>query len=386
MKERLVVVHYHEVALKGNNRNFFESVLVTNLKKSIDRKDFKSIERRYGRILVFLTDNADKTNVREKIKNVFGVANFSFAYQGSRDLEILKNAIWEKVKDKNPNSFRVTAKRSDKSFPSTSQKIAEDVGAFLFKKFKTVKVSLKNPDLNCYIEIGEKNSFFYFKKEKAYAGLPVGTAGRVLSLISSGFDSPVASWRMMRRGCKVLYVHFFSYPYTTKASYENVKEIVKKLDDFQFGSKIFFVPFADIQKEISIKSPSSKRVILYRRIMLKIAEILAKREGIKALVTGDSVGQVASQTLDNIFVISEAVNMPILRPLIGDNKNDIIDRASEIGTYELSAQPYEDCCSLFVPGSPETHGKLDEILKIEEELNIDKMLEDSISKTEIVKI
>jgi len=386
MEEKLVVVHYHEVALKGNNRDFFEIVLVDNLKKSINKKDLKSVERRYGRVLVFLSDGADKDRVREKIRNVFGVANFSFAYQCSRNLEILKNAIWEKVKDKNPNSFRVTVKRSDKSFPSTSQKIAADIGAFLFKKFKNVKVDLKRPDLNCYVEIGEKNSFFYFKKEKAYSGLPVGTAGRVLSLISSGFDSPVASWKMMRRGCKVVYIHFFSYPYTTKASYENVKALVKKLNDFQFGSKIFFVPFADIQKEISMKSPSSQRVILYRRVMLKIAEILAKREGIKALVTGDSVGQVASQTLDNIFTISEAVKIPILRPLIGDNKNDTIDKALEIGTYELSAQPYEDCCSLFVPGSPETHGKLDEILEIEKGLNIDKMLEDSISKTEIVKI
>jgi thiamine biosynthesis protein ThiI len=386
MEERLVVIHYHEIALKGNNRDFFESVLVDNLKKSINKKDFKSVERRYGRVLVFLTDNTDESSIREKIKNVFGVANFSFGYQSSRDIEVLKNAIWEKIKDKSPKSFRVTAKRSDKNFPSTSQKIAEEIGGFLFEKFKNIKVDLKNPDLNCYVEIGDKNSFFYFKKEKGYSGLPVGTAGRVLSLISSGFDSPIASWKMMRRGCKVLYVHFFSYPYTTKASYENVKEIVKKLDRFQFGSKIFFVPFADIQKEISIKSPSSQRVILYRRIMLRIAEILAKREGIKALITGDSVGQVASQTLDNIFVISEAVNMPILRPLVGDNKNDIIDKASEIGTYELSAQPYEDCCSLFVPGSPETHGKLDEILKIEKELNIDKMIEGSISKTEIVKI
>jgi len=386
MQNRLVIVHYHEVALKGNNRDFFESVLVDNLKKSINKKDFKSIERRYGRILVFLTGDADEFSVREKIKNVFGVANFSFGYQNSRDIEVLKDTIWEKIKTTNPKSFRVTAKRSDKSFPSTSQKIAENIGAFLFGKFKDVKVDLKNPELNCYIEIGEKSSFFYFKKEKAYSGLPVGTAGRVLSLISSGFDSPIASWKMMRRGCKVVYIHFFSYPYTTKASYENVKEIVRKLDRFQFGSKIFFVPFADIQKEISIKSPSSQRVILYRRIMLRIAETLAKRERIKALVTGDSVGQVASQTLDNIFAISDAVNIPILRPLVGDNKNDIIDRASEVGTYELSAQPYEDCCSLFVPGSPETHGKLKVIYKLEEDLDIDKMIEDSISKTEIVKI
>jgi len=386
MEERLVVIHYHEIALKGNNRDFFESVLVDNLKKSIDKEDVKSIERRYGRVLVFLSEKADEDSVREKVKNVFGVANFSFSYQSSKNLNILKKAMWEKVKDKEPKSFRVTVKRSDKSFSGTSQEIAVDIGSFLFEKFKNVKVDLKNPDLHCYVEIGEKNSFFYFEKEKAYAGLPVGTAGRVLSLISSGFDSPVASWRMMRRGCKVVYVHFFSYPYTTKASYENVKAIVEKLDRFQFGSKIFFVPFSDIQKEISVKCPSAQRVILYRRIMLRIAETLAERSGIKALITGDSVAQVASQTLDNIFVISEAVKIPILRPLIGDNKNDIIDIASDIGTYELSAQPYEDCCSLFTPGSPETHGKLDVILKLEEGLGIDKMIEDSISKVEIVKI
>ncbi|MBI3671670.1 tRNA 4-thiouridine(8) synthase ThiI [Candidatus Azambacteria bacterium] len=386
--ERVIIIHYHEVALKGNNRDFFENTLIENIKKSLVREDYSVVEKRYGSIIAHLNESADEELARSRIKKVFGVANFAFGFASKLDLATLKNDIWAHLKENPiPRTFRVTAKRSNKNFPKNSQEVAVDVGSFLYEKFEGMaKVDLKDPKLNCFCEIGERNSFFYFKKEKGYAGLPVGTAGKVLSLISSGFDSPIASWKMMRRGAKVVYLHFHSYPYTTKASVENVKAIIKKLDEYQFGSKAYFVPFAEIQKEISVKVHASQRVILYRRFMLRIAERIAKKEGIKALVTGDSLAQVASQTLDNIFVISQAVSMPILRPLIGDNKNDIIDIATEIGTYEISSQPYEDCCSLFMPSSPETHGKLDMVLQEEKKLDIESMINDALNNVEIFKI
>ncbi len=387
MNKEVAIIHYHEIALKGKNRDFFENVLLQNIKKSLEEQDYLKVERRHGRIVVFLNFEADKQRVRSKLKKVFGIANFSFGFASALDFELLKKDIWNELKGKDiPETFRVTAKRSNKNFPKNSQEIAVELGSFLFEKFEgKAKVNLKNFKLNCFCEVGEKNIYFYFKKEKGYAGLPVGTAGRVMSLISAGFDSPVASWKMMRRGAKVVYIHFHSYPYTTKASSENVKALIKKLDEYQFGSKVYFVPFVDIQKEISAKCPSSQRVILYRRFMLRIAEKLAEKEEIKALVTGDSLGQVASQTLDNIFVIAESVKMPILRPLIGENKNDIIDLASEINTHDISAQPYEDCCSLFLPTSPETHGKIDMILQLEKKLNVEDMIKKAISEVEIFK-
>lgn len=383
---KVVIIHYHEIALKGGNREFFERKLVENLKKILSQDDYNNIKNQYGRVLVFLKDGADESRIKEKIQKVFGIANFAFGSEVALDLDVLKENIWESIKDKNPTSFRVTVQRSNKSFPKTSQEIGKEIGGFLYNKFNgKVKVDLKNPELNCFIEIADKSSFFYFNKEKGYAGLPVGTAGKVVSLISSGFDSPVASWKMMRRGCKVIFVHFHSYPYTKKESYENVKEIVKILNEYQFGSKLYMAPLADIQKEISIKAPSKDRIILYRRFMLRIAEKIAQKEGAKALITGDSLAQVASQTLDNIYVISEAVKMPILRPLIGENKNDIIDMSQEINTYEISSKPYEDCCSLFVPGKPETHGKIEDILNIESVFDVESMVRDAVEKSEVIR-
>lgn len=383
---KVVIIHYHEIALKGGNREFFERKLVENLKKILSQDDYNNIKNQYGRVLVFLKDGADESRIKEKIQKVFGIANFAFGSEVALDLDVLKENIWESIKDKNPTSFRVTVQRSNKSFPKTSQEIGKEIGGFLYDKFSgKVKVDLKNPELNCFIEIADKSSFFYFNKEKGYAGLPVGTAGKVVSLISSGFDSPVASWKMMRRGCKVIFIHFHSYPYTKKESYENVKEIVKILNEYQFGSKLYMAPLADIQKEISIKAPSKDRIILYRRFMLRIAEKIARKEGAKALITGDSLAQVASQTLDNIYVISEAVKMPILRPLIGENKNDIIDMSQEIVTYEISSKPYEDCCSLFVPEKPETHGKIEDILNIERVFDVEGMVNEAVEKSEVIR-
>ena len=404
-----ILIHYHEISLKGRNRPFFERALLKNIKMSVPESAITRADILFGRIVVGLKGEADEKLIKESVRRVFGVANFSFAFALPSDfeklaeqtLEILKNKDFtplEKSRHKRLKSrllarrslagfktFRVTAKRADKNYPLTSQEVNEKLGALIVRKLGK-KVDLENPDLNCFVEIVSDSAFLYFEKEKGPGGLPVGTAGKVLSLLSSGFDSPVASWQLMRRGCRVDFIHFHSYPQTSKESQENVWEIVKVLNQYQFSSKLFLIPFLDIQKEISVKSEDARsRVVLYRRFMMRIAEQIARKENYGALVTGDSLGQVASQTLENIGVISQATIMPIFRPLIGTNKEDIIDTARQIGTYEISARPYDDCCSLFLPEHPETRAKLEVILEIEKKLDEDKLISEAVGGIEVVE-
>ena len=380
-----ILIHYHEISLKGRNRPFFERALLKNIKMSVPESAITRADILFGRIVVGLKGEADEKLIKESVRRVFGVANFSFAFALPSDFDKLAEQAPAILKDKNFKTFRVTAKRADKNYLLTSQEVNEKLGALIVRKLGK-KVDLENPDLNCFVEIVSDSAFLYFEKEKGPGGLPVGTAGEVLSLLSSGFDSPVASWQLMRRGCRVDFIHFHSYPQTSKESQENVWEIVKVLNQYQFSSKLFLIPFLDIQKKISAKSEdASQRVVLYRRFMMRIAEQIAKKEGYGALVTGDSLGQVASQTLENIGVISQAAQVPIFRPLIGTNKEDIIDTARQIGTYEISSRPYDDCCSLFLPEHPETRAKLEVILEIENKLDDDKLISEAVGGMEVVE-
>jgi len=380
-----ILIHYHEISLKGRNRPFFERALLKNIKMSVPESAITRADILFGRIVVGLKGEADEKLIKESVRRVFGVANFSFAFALPSDFDKLAEQVPAILKDKNFKTFRVTAKRADKNYLLTSQEVNEKLGALIVRKLGK-KVDLENPDLNCFVEIVSDSAFLYFEKEKGPGGLPVGTAGKVLSLLSSGFDSPVASWQLMRRGCRVDFIHFHSYPQTSKESQENVWEIVKVLNQYQFSSKLFLIPFLDIQKKISAKSEdASQRVVLYRRFMMRIAEQIAKKEGYGALVTGDSLGQVASQTLENIGVISQAAQVPIFRPLIGTNKEDIIDTARQIGTYEISSRPYDDCCSLFLPEHPETRAKLEVILEIENKLDDDKLISEAVGGMEVVE-
>ncbi|MEK7493621.1 MAG: tRNA uracil 4-sulfurtransferase ThiI, partial [Patescibacteria group bacterium] len=354
MMQKVLLIHYHEMSLKGANRPFFERILQDNIKKALPKDAYTSCEICYGRIMVRLTENADEEAVRSHIRAVCGIANFAFASLLSYDFSLLCEEVLGALSAREFTTFRVTARRADKQFPLNSKEINEQLGALIVTRLGK-RVNLEHPDVNCHIEIVGKHIFLYFEKEKGCGGLPVGSGGKVLSLISSGFDSPVASWKMMRRGCVVTFIHFHSYPYTSQASQENVKEIVKALTKFQYRSTLIYVPFLEIQKTITAASiPEGLRVVLYRRFMMRIAQRVAAQEECKALVTGDSLGQVASQTLENIAAISAVVTMPIFRPLIGENKDDIIATATTIGTAAISAQPYEDCCSLFVAKHPET--------------------------------
>lgn len=389
---KVIIIHYAEIALKGENRRSFENRLVENIKHAFIGLEFKKIERLSGRILVTVFPENKIENFERALNNVFGISHFSFGWEVDADLEEIKKILSDVLRKeisrrmerkKTVSTFRVTASRAEKNFPLTSDEINYKIGEYIFEELGLgLKVNLKNPDINCFIEIVGKKALLYFDKIKGVGGLPVGVSGKVLSLISSGFDSPVAAWRLMKRGARVHYIHFHSYPRTSKASINNVKNLVKILDKYQFGSKLYLAPLLDIQREIFSKCGERLRIILYRRFMFRIAEALAVEIKAGALVTGESLGQVASQTLENIGVVNNAVSIPVFRPFIGTDKIEIIDQAKKIGTYEFSSQPYEDCCSLFTPRHPATKARLEQVRFEESKLDSEKLIKEAIERIE----
>ncbi len=387
MNTKGILIHYGELALKGANRSFFEKKLAENIRHSLaditPPLGTRPLQRLYGRLFLKLPPDypADSLpQITHRLKRVFGIANFSAAHLAERDLDTLKHAIWQEVKDEQFSTFRVRASRADKSFPLTSRDIEFRVGGFI-KEQSGAQVNLEKADLTCFIELLSKNILFYFEKISGPGGLPTATAGKVVTLLSGGIDSPVAAWRIMKRGAKCVFVHCHSYPQTDIASQEKVKELAQILGQWQQGAKLYLVPLLEIQKEIVAKCPVKLRVLLYRRMMLRLAERVAEKERAKALVTGESLGQVASQTLENLAVTSTATRLPILRPLIGMDKQEIIEQARKIGTYDISIQPHQDCCSLFVPQHPEIKARLVDVEKAEEVLDQEKLLTEALKQT-----
>ena len=366
--EHVIIVHHSEIALKKGNRGFFEARLRINIKKAL--KDVPGVDVRvtYGRFVIYVPGAADMSLIVSRLKNVIGIASFKVAHKGNPDPEILKEQVFDKVKDLQFESFRVDTRRADKQFPYKSVEVNQIVGGRIHMAMGK-RLDLKNAEFVVNIEIFNKQVFFAVEAHAGERGLPVGSAGKVVSLLSAGIDSPVSSFRMIKRGCQVVFVHFHSYPFTEKTSYYNAIDLAKKLTVYQNSSKVYLLPLGDIQKEIIIASPPKLRVVMYRRMMFRLAESIARKERAHALVTGESLGQVASQTLENISAISEVVNMPIFRPLIGMEKEEIIDTARRINTFELSTEPFDDCCSFLIPPRPETKAKLDEVHEVEEKMN-----------------
>jgi thiamine biosynthesis protein ThiI len=395
VKTPVVICHYHVVALKQKNRRIFEKKLRTNIAFALsDLVGQRMVMRGYGRLKIVLPFGFDEREkleiVRSRLSNVFGIVNFGIGLSVGLDIEDICEASLKVIEGKSFNTFRVKTKRQNKNFPLNSTEVNKQVGAFIIEHFKNngadVKVDLKNPDLTVYVEIVDKEVYVYADRFKGSGGLPVGSSGKVVALISAGFDSPIASLLMMKRGAKVVFVHFHSYPYTSYDSIEQVREIVKILSKYQLHSKLYIVPIAEAQRIIVLNAPVGLRTILYRRLMVRIAEKVAQIEGAEALVTGESLGQVASQTLRNIRVINQVATLPILRPLIGIDKEEIIQKAKEIGTYEISSQPYDDCCSFLTGRHPETWANLDEILEIEKKLDWDNLIQMSFSGAQVEDI
>lgn len=378
----VLLVHYHEIALKARNRPLFVNQLVRNLKRATADFPVRRIQKLPGRVLLELAGENAAQEVAERVRRVFGVANCCSALRCDLDLEALKNTAAKALAGRPFQTFRVTARRAYKTFPLTSPQLNEILGTFVLERFPA-RVDLKNPELTLFVDILPKEAFIYLEKVRGPGGLPVGVAGRVIALLSGGIDSPVAAYRMMRRGCQVSFVHFHGAPFLDRRTQEKAREIVKLLTRYQYTSRLYLVPFGEVQQEVVVNTPAPYRVLLYRRLMARIAEHLASLEGAKALVTGESLGQVASQTLENLTVIEEAVKLPLFRPLIGMDKEEITEQAKEIGTYEISIQPDQDCCTLFVPRHPATRATMDDIGRAEMTLDLDRLVKAGAERTDL---
>jgi thiamine biosynthesis protein ThiI len=375
-----IVLHYQEIALKGKNRPWFVGRLVRNLRDAT--RDLDVVVRPLmGRIEVVLGPGAEWERVRDRVAAVFGIANFARAgrvrFAPNDPPEKVYDAIADRIladaRDLDPPSFRVSAKRADKRFPAPSPHVEREVGGRI-KESRGWHVNLSDPALTVQVEILTSEAFYSFGKERGAGGLPVGASGRVVALLSGGIDSPVAAWRMMRRGCRVLFVHFHSYPILSRASQDKARELARLLTRYQLHSRLHLVPFGEIQQQVVLLVPPPMRVLIYRRLMMRIAERVGWRWRARALVTGEVLGQVASQTLENLAVIGAVARMPILRPLVGFDKEEITAQAQALGTYPISIIPDQDCCTLFTPRHPATRARLADVEAAEAALDIDAMI------------
>jgi tRNA uracil 4-sulfurtransferase len=375
---RSIVVHYQEIALKGNNRPWFIARLVRNLREATADLGVRQVSALMGRIEVKLADDSDWQAVRARVADVFGIGNFAQAGRAPLDVDAIASRILADLGDRNPASFRVSARRADKRFPLTSPQIEREVGGRI-KEAKNWLVKLDDPELTIHVEALTDEAFYYFGKEPGAGGMPSGVSGRVVCLLSGGIDSPVAAWRVMRRGCRVLFVHFHSYPILSRASQEKTREIARLLARFQYHSRLVLVPFGEIQQRIVLSVAPPLRVVIYRRFMMRIAEAIAHRHRARALVTGEVVGQVASQTIENLAAINEVVSMPVLRPLIGMDKDEIVAAAGRLGTYPISIIPDQDCCTLFTPRHPATKARREDVARAEAPLDIDEIVRQAVA-------
>jgi thiamine biosynthesis protein ThiI len=377
-----VIVHYGEVALKGKNRPWFVSMLVRSIRACLKGLDVKDVRPMVGRIVIRLGGDGESQwdEVRARLSRLPGIGNFSRATHVLPDVDVIAAAVASAVKGRATGSFRVTARRADKRFATPSPELERIVGRAV-QTATGWPVDLSHPELNIRIEVLSADAFFHFAKEPGVGGLPVGSSGRVLTLLSGGIDSPVAAWRLMRRGCRSHFVHFHSYPILSNTSQEKARELVQILTRTQLKSRLYLVPFGGLQQQVVVSIPPSLRVVVYRRLMMRIAERLALTSGAHALVTGDSVGQVASQTLKNLAAIGDVTRLPILRPLIGFDKEEITLNAQRLGTYETSIIPDEDCCTLFTPRYPTTGARPGEAEAAETELDVAALVERAVADT-----
>jgi thiamine biosynthesis protein ThiI len=335
--------------------------------------DIQSIRSVMGRIEIDLGAATSWEAVRERVRYVFGIANFSYAGRASHDFQTLADAILGDLGNREVSSFRVSARRADKRLPFTSPEIEREVGGRI-KEVKGWRVDLDSAELAIHLEVMHDHALYFFGKEPGAGGLPTGTGGRIACLLSGGIDSPVAAYRMMRRGCSVLLVHFHSYPILSRASQEKVREIASLLTRYQLRSRLVLVPFGELQQQVVLAVPPELRVVIYRRLMLRIAEQIARGWRARALVTGEVIGQVASQTLENMTTIAGATTMEVLRPLVGMDKDEIVSQAQQLGTYPISIIPDQDCCQLFTPRHPATRASLASVMAAEEALPIGAMI------------
>ena len=376
------VVHYQEIALKGKNRPWFLAQLVRSLRRAVSDLPGTKVNALMGRIEVVPGAVVAEAEVADRIRHTFGIANFSLARRVPIDLEGIAAAVLQDLGDRTCRSFRVSARRADKRYPLSSPQIEREVGGRI-KAAKGWHVDLEQPEIDIRLELLSNEAFYFFEKQQGPGGLPMGTAGRVVCLLSGGIDSPVAAYRMMKRGCTVTFVHFHSYPILSRASIEKARSLVTLLTRRQHRSRLYLVPFGEIQQQVLLSVPAPMRVVVYRRLMLRIAERIARVRRAQALVTGDVVGQVASQTLENLAVVGQVATLPLFRPLVGMDKDEIMAQAQTLGSFGISIIPDQDCCTLFTPRNPATRARLDDVEAGERQLAIDDLVEIAVRGAEI---
>jgi tRNA uracil 4-sulfurtransferase len=379
MNRPVIVVHYHELWLKGGNRRFFLGKLFTALRHALQGMPVERIEQPGDRFVVRLGLGAPLDEAIKRVERVFGVAYYAVARPVERNLEALCDAAWSEIEPLRFVTFAVRAKRSDKSFPHSTMEIESVVGRYLLDRLhaegREVRVQLKEPEVTCRIEVTPGPLLVYARKIPGPGGLPPNTAGRITCLLSGGYDSAVAAYHMMKRGAHLSFVHFYGTGARPgESSLHVASALARVLTPYQFRAKLYRVPFEEIQREIVRYAPEGVRVLLYRRMMLRIAEVIARRERALALLTGDSLGQVASQTLRNLAAVDAAAHMPVFRPLVGADKTDILATARKIGTYEISSEPFHDCCPVFLPRSPELSANALALTEAESNLDIPALI------------
>lgn len=385
--QRITLVHYHELGLKGHNRTAFEKRLMYNLRTLLEDAPVEKVTRISGRVLIMYLPDADTDVVADTarlVSQVPGVARVSCGFVCERDIDVMNRAADLALSEAGPFvTWKVVARRSHTDFPIDSMEMNQLVGAYLCERYPDKPVKMKHPDVEVHVEVVQGHAYIYALSIPGVGGLPVGTAGKVVCLLSSGIDSPVAMWRMARRGATCIGVHFSGRPQTASTSEYLVDDIAHVLERFGGVARVYVVPFGDYQRDIAGMVPPALRIIIYRRLMMRIAERIARKEGAKALVTGESLGQVASQTLDNLACTNAAVKMQIFRPLIGNDKLEIIADAQKLGTFEISSVQAPDCCTLFMPRSPETHAKIPDVEAAEEALPWQEWIDEIMDKVEL---
>jgi tRNA uracil 4-sulfurtransferase len=377
-----LVVHYHEIGLKGRNRDFFESTFSRNLKRALRGMGYDRVRRGFGRIVIDLDDGSDWREAAARAARVFGGAYVGAGVRVRPDLDEIGRVALDLMEAEPFDSFAVRARRTYSSFDVKSNDINSIVGQKI-KDATGARVDLRNPDATAWIELFGDAGVVYRHRFDGVGGLPVGVSGRMLALMSGGIDSPVAAWRMAKRGAEIELLHFHAQPYTDPSSVRQAMELAEVLTRYQLRTAVHLVPLGDAQREIVTHAPASLRVILYRRVMLRIAAELAAARRAQALVTGDSLGQVASQTVENIRTVGAAVpTLEVFRPLIGMDKQEIVDLATRIGTYEISTRKYQDCCVLFEPRDPATRANAGLAEKAEETLDMDALVGKALAQLE----
>lgn len=382
-----IVIHTSEICLKGGNRGMFEQKLIADIARRLRPIGRFKVMKRQGSVLAkhdgALSD-AQAAAVADTLGRTFGVASFLFASRVEKSMDAIKAAAAELLASHAPTTFKVFTRRSDKTFPTDSQETSVEVGGHLFETVPDVTVDVREPKTAVQIEIDHEEALVGASRERGPGGLPTGVSGKVVCLLSGGIDSPVAAWKAMRRGCTAAFVHFHSYPYVGRESIEKVRRLAAILGGWQDGGVAYYVPFGDVQREIVAKADPSMRVILYRRAMLRIAERIAKNENALGIVTGDCIGQVASQTLENMAAVSAVATLPLYRPIVGEDKDDVVDMAKRVGTYATSIEPHDDCCSVFMPPRPATRATVDRAEAEEAKCELEPLLERAVAEAERV--